>query len=153
MRDYAVLLRDRHPDRAPDIALVPYGFSWGAFLFQALWALYRGVWFTAIVLLVAAMAISLLADLSGLDPLGTATVEIAGSLILAFAAQDLRRFELIRRGFALAGFVRADSLAQAEARAIAGLVDQAVEQPVEHSGGATELSHSQGLQPLANRSM
>ena len=153
MRDYAVLVRDRHPDRAPDIALVPYGFSWGAFLFQALWALYRGVWLTTIILLVAAMAISLLAGLMGLDPLGAAVVEIAGSLILAFAASDLRRFELIRRGFALVGFVRAGSLAEAEARAIAGLVEEAVEQPVEQGGGATELSHLQGLQPLANRSM
>lgn len=153
MRDYAVLVRDRHPDRAPDIALVPYGFSWGAFLFQALWALYRGVWLTAIVLLVAAMAISLIADTLGLDPVGAATVEIAGSLILAFAASDLRRFELVRRGFAFTGIVRAASLAQAEVRAITGLVDEAVEQPVEFSGGATEISHSQGLQPLANRSM
>lgn len=153
MRDYAVLMRDRHPDRAPDIALVPYGFSWGAFLFQALWALYRGVWLVAIVLLLAAMAISLLADLSGLDPLGAATVEIAGSLILAFAANDLRRFELVRRGFALAGIVRAASLAEAEARAIAGLVEEAVEQSVELEGGATELSHSQGLRPLAKGSM
>ncbi len=153
MRDYAVLVRDRHPDRAPDIALVPYGFSWGAFLFQALWALYRGVWLTAILLLVAAMAISLIADTLGLDPLGAATVEIAGSLILAFGANDLRRFELVRRGFAVTGIVRAAGLAEAEARAITGLVEEAVEQPVEFSGGATELSHSQGLRPLANRSM
>ena len=149
MRDYAVLVRDHHADRAPDIALVPYGFSWGAFLFQSLWALYRGVWLTAILLLLAGMALSLLAEAIGLTPPGIAVVEIAGSLVLALAAFDLQRFELVRRGYALVAIVPAASLAAAEALAIAGLVEQAVDT----RGQATEISSLQGLQPFANRSM
>ena len=149
MRDYAILVRERDPAAAPDIAVVPYGFSWGAFLFQALWALYRGAWLTALVLLLAGLAISWIAGLIGLDPLTTAVVEIAAALVLALWAFDLRRFELARRGFALTAIVGARSLAQAESRGIRGLVEQAVEQ----RGGATEISHPQGLQPLAKRSM
>jgi len=129
--------------------VVPYGFSWGAFLFQALWALYRGVWLTAIVLLVAGSGISLLADSFGLDPLAGLAVQVAGSLVLALGANDLRRFELVRRGYTLRAMVPAASLAQAEERGIRALVEKAGEQP----GGATEISHSQGLQPLAKGSM
>lgn len=153
MRDYAILMRDRRPERAPDIAVVPYGFSWGAFLFQAFWALYRGVWLTAIVLLAASLAISLATRALGLDPLAGAAVEFAGALVLAFLACDLRRFELVRRGFALATIVPARSLGEAEARGIRALVAAGRAQSGEQPGGTTEISHSQGLQPLANRSI
>ena len=149
MRDHAILMRDRHPQGAPEIAVVPYGFSWGAFLFQALWALYRGVWLTAIVLLVAGSAVSLLAGLLGLDPLAGLAVQVAGALVLGLAANDMRRFELVRRGYRLCAIVAAASLAEAEARGIRSLVEEAGEQP----GGAREISHSQGLQPLAKGSM
>lgn len=152
MRDYAILVRDRHPDRAPDIAVVPYGFSWGAFFFQALWALYRGVWLTAIVLLVASLTLSVTAGLLQLDPVVGAAMEIGGALILALAAFDLSRFELVRRGFALNRIISARSLAEAEVRGIHALVAQAGEQS-RHVGGVMELSHSQGLQPSANRSI
>jgi hypothetical protein len=152
MRDYAILVRDRHPDRAPDIAVIPYGFSWGAVLFQALWALYRGVWLTAVVLLVAGLTIPVATGLLRLDPLVRAAVELGGAIVLALAAFDLARFELVRRGFALNGIVSARSLAEAEVRGIHALVNEAGEQSRE-VGGVTELSHSQGLQPLANRSI
>lgn len=149
MRDYAILMRDRRPDRASEIAVVPFGFSWGAFLFQALWALYRGVWLTAIVLLVAGSAVSLLADMLESDPLAGWIVQVAGALVLGLAANDMRRFELVRRGYRLCAIVAAPTLAEAETRGIRSLVEEAGEQ----RGGASEISHSQGLQPLAKGSM
>ena len=148
MREYAILVRER-PGRLPDVATVPFGFSWGAFLFQALWALYRGVWLTALVLFVAGLVVSTVTTLLGAGPLATATIELAVALCLAVVAQDLRRFELARRRFRLVDIVSARSLAEAEERGIRGWVDKAVEQPP----APAEISPPQGLQSLANRSI
>ena len=148
MRDHAILVR-QGPGRLPDIATVPYGFSWGAFLFQALWALYRGVWLTAIVLFVAGLAVSTATTLMGAGAVATVTIELAVAFCLAFVAQDLRRFELGRRGFRLVDIVSARSVAEAEERGLRAWVDKAVDEPPTPA----EISPSQGLQSLPNRSI
>lgn len=148
MREFAILVRER-PGRLPDVATVPYGFSWGAFLFQALWALYRGVWLTAIALLAAGLAVSTVTTLLGAGPVATVMIELAVMLCLAFVAQDLRRFELGRRGFRVVDIVAARATAEAEERGLRAWVDKAVEQ----APTPAEISPSQGLQSLPNRSM
>lgn len=148
MREFAILVRER-AGRLPDVATVPYGFSWGAFIFQALWALYRGVWLTAVVLFAVALLVALVTAAFGFDPLATAVFELAVMVCLAFAAQDLRRFELGRRGFRLVDIVSARTTAAAEERGLRAWVDKAVEQ----ASAPAEISPSQGLQSPANRSM
>lgn len=148
MRDWAIMLRER-PGRAADVAAVPYGFSWGALLFQALWALWYGAWLTALVLVTAGVLASLIAQAIVLDPAGVAIVEVATVVVLAFAAQDLRRFELERRRFRTVDVVAARTAAEAELRALAGLVDH----PGDQRGEVTGISPARGLQAPADRSM
>lgn len=144
VRDYAILVRERE-GRLPDIQTVPYGFSWGAFLFQTLWALYRGVWITALILLVAAVLASWLGALAGLGETGRVVLEIATSLVLALVANDLRRWELQKRRFRLVTIVSARRIAEAEAAGIHAYVDQRVDE--------TEISPKQGLQAPAEQAI
>jgi len=148
MRDWAVMVRER-PQRPPEVVCVPYGFSWGALVFQPLWALWNAAWLTALVLLAIGVLASLLARGAGLDALGVSIVELATAIGLAFVALDLRRAELGRRRFRLVDMVRARSAAEAEGLAFAGSVDR----PGDQTGERAMIPSVRGLQPPADRSM
>ncbi len=149
MRDHAILVRERGPDRLPDLQAVPYGLSWGALVFQVIWALWRGVWLTALAFLVAGMAMSLLAGAVGLDPASTLVVNLATVVVLALVANDLRRFELTRRGYRLVDIVAARSPARAEEMAVPAVLERLRRD----RDAATEISSVEGLQGPADRSM
>ncbi|MEK9672081.1 MAG: DUF2628 domain-containing protein [Rhodospirillaceae bacterium] len=107
MRVYTVHLR-RHglmPD--DDLVLVREGFSWPAFLFTFVWALWHRMWRATLWLFIAVAAVSLTAEAA----LGQGAAAVALSLALSFAigfiADDLRRNHLQDQGFAVAGLVAA----------------------------------------------
>jgi len=149
MRDYAVLVRERGPQRLPDYAVVPYGFSWGAFLFQALWALYRGVWLTAIALLLIGLAVQVVVAMAGLPPASAFAMELGAAVVMGLAGPHLRLLELGRRGFRLIDIVAARSLAEAEGAGIRRHVEQSVDRAVDDTG----ISWPAGLQGAGNRSI
>ena len=149
MRDYAVLVRERGPQELPDFALVPFGFSWGAFLFQALWALYRGVWLTAIALLLFGLAVQVAASMAGLPPASAFAAELGAAAVIGLAGPHLRLLELGRRGYRTVDIVAARSLAAAEAAGIHGHVERSVDRPVDDTG----ISWPPGLQGAGNRSI
>jgi hypothetical protein len=82
--------------------LVPERFSWGALLFGPLWLALHGAWIAAILAFAADAAIGeLVPDISG------AVLSAALALLLGLFGQDLRRWTLERRGFAMAHIVAA----------------------------------------------
>lgn len=82
--------------------LVREGFSWGAFLFGALWLLGHRAYIPAALALAAAILIA------SLTKGGEATaLELLLALALGFFGRDLVRFSLDHRGYALVHLVAA----------------------------------------------
>jgi hypothetical protein len=91
----------------PDPVLLKDGFSFSAFLFTGLWALWHRMWLVAAltfcgwILLEAALAFSAAADELGL------IVRLAFCAFIGFGANDWLSATLVRRGYDLAGVVAA----------------------------------------------
>ena len=94
--------------------LVKEGFSWPAFLFQPAWALWHGLWVTAVLLAAGLAGVTLL-------PLGQeeqAIVALGQAAILGYVGNDLRRWALERRGFLFGAVVAGRDRESAEYRFI-----------------------------------
>jgi hypothetical protein len=92
------------------------GFSWGAFFFSVLWALWHRLWFWAVIVLGISAAIAVAGGLVGLDPVTDGAIGLALALLIGWEANDWRRRALEKRGFVTAGVVAAPSLVEAERR-------------------------------------
>jgi len=116
MRLYTVHIRrpSRDPDR--DVILVREGFSWGAFLFTALWALWRRMWLAAFLIVLGGLVLDSVVELAELDPGSEAVLTLAYQLYIGFAANDWRRRTLARRGFEEIAVVGAADIGDAERR-------------------------------------
>jgi hypothetical protein len=121
MRDYWVLVKD---GTDPDFELVPDGFSWGALVFQFLWALYRRLWRVLLGLVAVVFVLGVIVGAAGLDTTWASALNIAVAVALGWFGNDLRRWELGRKGFRAADIVRARRLADAELLAIARWADR-----------------------------
>lgn len=99
---------------APESALaearaVKDGFSWPAFFFSFVWALWHRLWLVAAALIGLEFATGLVVDATGLDVLTETVASLGLALIVGWVANDLIRRDLERRGLAEAGVVMADS--------------------------------------------
>lgn len=113
MREWTILVREK-PSGDPVLVAVPSGFSWGAFLFQAFWALYRKAWFTALALLVFGMLVPLAGEVAGLAPGALFVLQIATAIIMALGANEVRIAELGLRRYRTIAMVMARNLEEAE---------------------------------------
>jgi hypothetical protein len=112
---YSVHVRGR--GRADeDVVLVKDGFSWPAFFFTLIWALWHRLWVFALIIAASAVAIGFASDLLDLDPVTDAAIGFAWSMLIGFEANDARRRALARRDYDLEDIVLAINLAQAEHR-------------------------------------
>ena len=105
MKFYSAHIR-RHglnPDR--DLVLVKEGFSWPAFMFSILWALWHRLWLAAGVILLASGGLNLLAWAIRPDLATQAALSLGVGVIIGYIGNDLRRSKLTRQGFALGGVV------------------------------------------------
>jgi hypothetical protein len=102
LRIYTVHLRRPVRDQDKDVVLVKEGFSWPAFLFSGLWALWNRLWLVALGLC--------------LDPLSEIAISIGFALLVGFVANDLRRWTLAGRGYFEADVVAAPDALAAELR-------------------------------------
>jgi hypothetical protein len=116
MRLYTVHIRRQSEKPDHEAILVRAGFSWGAFLFTVLWALWRRLWLAAFLILVGALLIDSAAQLANFDELSETVLFVAYALFIGFAGNDWRRRALARRGFDEVAVVGAPSLDDAERR-------------------------------------
>ena len=107
MRVYTVHLRTGAGLPDADAVLVKEGFCWPAFFVGILWALWHRMWLTAILFLVAMVAVEAVAQLFALDSTTGTALSLAVALLIGSGANDLRRRALHRRGYDLAGIVAA----------------------------------------------
>lgn len=112
MTIYTAMLK---PDAEP--VLVKEGFSWGALFLGPFWLAAHRAWIAAAVVLAAEI-------LGGLVPAPASGVAAIGfALIVGFAGNDLRRWTLENRGYALVHVVSARSSDDAFTRLMANRPD------------------------------
>ena len=102
------------------------GFSWGAFFFSVVWALWHRLWFWALIVLGISAVLTLAGDFIGIDPVTDSAVALAFALLIGWHANDWRRRALEKRGYVTAGVVAAPNLVEAERRFFAKMTAPAV---------------------------
>lgn len=100
--------------RAEKIVFIKEGFAWLALVFPLVWLLYHRLWivlagFVVIITLLEVGVMSL-----GLNEAVAVFTTLALSAIFALQANDLRRWSLERKGFALADLVSAVDRSECE---------------------------------------
>jgi hypothetical protein len=94
-----------HKDRDP--ILIKEGFNWAAFLFSAVWTLYRRLWLaTAGIVVAVAVALALMGAF-GIEPPVEAVVLAAIAFLVGAHGNDWYRRKLVKRGFREEGVVAA----------------------------------------------
>jgi hypothetical protein len=114
LRYYSVLVK---PGASAETArFVRDGFHFWAFVFTALWALYRGLWFAALLIFAAVAALALAEQALGW-PAGVAlAAEVVLSLLVGLEAGAWQRATLERRGWVEAAVIAAPNRDTAEQR-------------------------------------
>ncbi|MBO6518795.1 MAG: DUF2628 domain-containing protein [Rhodospirillales bacterium] len=116
MRLYSVYLRDHGRMPAEDLVLVKEGFSWPAFVFTFVWALWTRMWLPAIVMftVIALVGFGLRELHVGEDMEGLASLLMA--LAIGLVGNDLRRWWLDQKGFREVAVVSGKNLEDATRR-------------------------------------
>jgi len=109
MRIFTIYLRRHGLDPEKDIVVLKDGFSWPAFLVGSLWALWHGMWWVALGLMIGAGVINGLGPLIFSDTYSTPVLVTAFALLSGMLASDLRVWTLERQGFVLGAVVSAES--------------------------------------------
>ena len=102
------------PDQ--DAVSVKEGFCWPAFFFSLLWALWYRLWLPVVAAAAVIAAVSLLAELTNIDPVAIAAIEVAAALLFGFLGNDWRRRNLTARGYVESGIVAGRDRVAAEHR-------------------------------------
>ncbi len=105
MRLYSVHLRRHGLDPDRDIVLVKEGFSWPAFFFSFLWALWHRLWLATAAIFLAVTTLSLAIYWLRPDGLSQVALSLGIGVLIGYLGNDLRRRKLTRQGFAFAAVV------------------------------------------------
>jgi hypothetical protein len=114
MRFYTVHVRPGRPGGDADLVLVREGFSWPAFLFGPLWALWHFLWLPLLAWLAAGLAVGFVADLFGAP--ADALIMLAFAVLVGLHANDTRRWVLGRHGYRFEAVVAAPDIEAATQR-------------------------------------
>ena len=114
MRIYTVHELAGAPVDGAGIVLVKEGFSWPAFLIAVPWLIFRQLWIPLAAFLAVTVLVAVLAEAAGLGPEGVTVCSAALQLLLAFEANDIRRWSLARKGYRTVGIVCGRTQGEAE---------------------------------------
>lgn len=93
------------PDR--DIVVVKEGFSWPAFLFSAVWALWSRLWLVALGIIIAEALAGALMSWLNASVVTQTSISMGLAVLLGVIGNDLKRWTLERRGFIQSDIVAA----------------------------------------------
>ena len=113
---YTVYECPQKEDIVDRVELVREGFSWLAFFFNILWLLYQRLWIPALGYFLLLIGLSLASEQAGLSPISTGTLQLFLQTMLGFAAYDLKRWRLTRRGYYFTGIVSGENSLSAQRR-------------------------------------
>jgi hypothetical protein len=86
------------PDALERAQVVPDGFSWGAFLFNALWFLAHRLWIAGLIVLAGTVALGAASRFLGASPGAAFLAYILVAFLTGLEANALRRWTYARRG-------------------------------------------------------
>lgn len=125
MRIFTVL---ESPDSKPErVAFIQEGFSWGAFLFTVMWALWHRMWVMAALLFAVTSFLTVAVALELLGPGMASLLNFGISLVFACEARRLQEVSLERAGFRHSGLIQASNTEAAELTYFSGRVLSAAE--------------------------
>jgi hypothetical protein len=115
MRLYTV---HQNPDplSGDDLVFVKEGFCWPALFFPLLWPLWHRLWLVALLVLAASLALEAVTVELGWPDATVGVLTLAGAVLFAAEANDLRRWTLRRRGWRELAVASGRGLAEAERR-------------------------------------
>ena len=99
--------------------LVKDGFSWGAFVFTALWFLMQRLWLAAIGVLLALVLFNVALGALNVHPVAGFLAQVLFSTLIGLEAASVKRWTYARRGRPAVDVVRASNRDEAEAKAFA----------------------------------
>jgi hypothetical protein len=111
------------------------GFNLFAFLFSALWCIWKGLWVSAVAMIALIIGLVALGRALGLSSEAEFWLQFVLALLFGLEASNLIRFRLRRRGYTDAGSVAADNLGDAEAIFFARAADE-MREADQAAGGA-----------------
>jgi hypothetical protein len=109
------------PDRG--VVLVKEGFSWPAFFFSLIWALWCRMWLVALGIFLIELAANGMLAVLGADPPTQAALSLGLAAVLGVVGNDLKRWTLARRGYFESDVVAAPDGDAAESRFFDGRPD------------------------------
>lgn len=115
-RIYTVYLKPTDRKVAETAEFVEDGFSFPAFLFSWVWALYQRLWLVAIAQIAFLILLPKLVQMGALTAAASVAAQIAVQLLFGLEAANLRHRSLLKRGYVLSDVVAEDSLLHARQR-------------------------------------
>lgn len=105
------------PEALDRAVLVRDGFSWGAFVFTALWFFAHRLWLAGLAVLVGLALVQAGLQALGAHPTAVVLTQLLLSLLVGLEASSLRRWTLHRRGRPAVDAVMARGVEEAETKA------------------------------------
>lgn len=117
---YTVHARSWSASGDGDAVFVREGFSWLAFVFGPLWALWFGMWKSAIVLFLVSVGVSGVVVVVGMTNASELSVTLGFQAAVGLWANDWRRYVLARRDYTERAVIGGRNLSDAEHHYFAG---------------------------------
>ena len=143
--------------RADTIEFVKEGFTIWGFLFGPLWLLYNRAWLAFILTLILMAGVAAVLVQLELKDQAPAIVDILVSLIIGFEGNNILRWSLQRKGYALLGSVAGRNRLECERRFFDAWLPQAAAKgstpaapPTDFKGGDWQTAHPIGTWPEAS---
>lgn len=114
---YTVHVNSEAKEPSERVELVREGVAIWAFVFNGLWLLYHRLWLPFFIYLALVAYIVEGGARMGLSETTTAILQVGLQVLLAVSANDIRRWALARRGYAMRGVTIGDSELHATQRA------------------------------------
>jgi hypothetical protein len=131
--------------RADGVIFVKEGFSWWAFLAPVPWLLYQRLWLeTLAYFLLAAIAVHLGMTYQAIGPLWAEITLFLLNLLLAFHANDLRRWAMARRGRPLVAVVAGTNYRDCERRFFEAWLPYAIQDQARRWNNPSSTTSAQG---------
>ena len=112
------------PEALDRAVLVRDTFSWGAFIFTALWFFWHRLWLAGIGVLAGLFLVQAVLQALGAHPTAVFLTQVLLSLLIGLEASSLRRWTLHRRGRPVVDTVMAGNVEEAETKAFRRWLDR-----------------------------
>lgn len=113
---YSVHLKPDEKTNEDTLIFVREGFSFLAFLFTILWALYYRLWWLASIIIIVNIGLIYGVNMVGLDSYALSIMQLGFQLWVGYHANDFLREGLRQRGFITAAIVSGENQSMAERR-------------------------------------